>query len=224
MALLLCIDSSTTHASVAVAKGGLLLGIKTNTTQKDHASFLQPAIHTLLEEQHVTLKQIEAIAVTTGPGSYTGLRVGLASAKGLCFALHIPLIGLHTTQVISAAARKQIQEKEGFVLCPMIDARRMEVFTAVYSPLLNEMSPITPKVLASDSFDEELNRQIVYFFGDGSAKWQKICANTNARFLTTNWNSEDMIDLAEQSFQTQHFLSLAYSAPEYGKGFYFGKQ
>lgn len=224
MALLLCIDSSTTHASVAVAKDGLLLGIKTNTTQKDHASFLQPAIHTLLDELHVTLKQIEAIAVTTGPGSYTGLRVGLASAKGLSFALNIPLIGLHTTQVISAAARNQIQESEGFVLCPMIDARRMEVFTAMYSPLLKEMSPITPKVLAADSFDEELNQQIVYFFGDGSAKWQKICTNTKARFLTTNWNSKDMIALAEQSFQAQHFLSLAYSAPEYGKGFYFGKQ
>lgn len=224
MALLLCIDSSTTHASVAVAKDGLLLGIKTNTTQKDHASFLQPAIHTLLDELHVTLKQIEAIAVTTGPGSYTGLRVGLASAKGLSFALNIPLIGLHTTQVISAAARNQIQESEGFVFCPMIDARRMEVFTAMYSPLLKEMSPITPKVLAADSFDEELNQQIVYFFGDGSAKWQKICTNTNARFLTTNWNSKDMIALAEQSFQAQQFLSLAYSAPEYGKGFYFGKQ
>ena len=224
MALLLCIDSSTTHASVAVAKDGLLLGIKTNTTQKDHASFLQPAIHSLLEEHDVTLKQVEAIGVTTGPGSYTGLRVGLASAKGLCFALNIPLIGLYTTQVISSAARKQIQEKEGFVLCPMIDARRMEVFTAMYSPLLKEMSPITPKILASDSFDEELNRQIVYFFGDGSAKWQKICTNANARFLTTNWNSEDMIALAEQSFQAQQFLSLAYSAPEYGKGFYFGKQ
>lgn len=224
MALLLCIDSSTTHASVAVARDGLLLGIKTNTTQKDHASFLQPAIHTLLDELHVTLKQVEAIAVTTGPGSYTGLRVGLASAKGLSFALNIPLIGLHTTQVISAAARNQIQESEGFVFCPMIDARRMEVFTAMYSPLLKEMSPITPKVLAADSFDEELNQQIVYFFGDGSAKWQKICTNTNARFLTTNWNSKDMIALAEQSFQAQHFLSLAYSAPEYGKGFYFGKQ
>lgn len=224
MALLLCIDSSTTHASVAVARDGLLLGIKTNTTQKDHASFLQPAIHTLMDELHVTLKQIEAIAVTTGPGSYTGLRVGLASAKGLSFALNIPLIGLHTTQVISAAARNQIQESEGFVFCPMIDARRMEVFTAMYSPLLKEMSPITPKVLAADSFDEELNQQIVYFFGDGSAKWQKICTNTNARFLTTNWNSKDMIALAEQSFQAQQFLSLAYSAPEYGKGFYFGKQ
>lgn len=224
MALLLCIDSSTTHASVALAKDGLLLGIKTNTTQKDHASFLQPAIHTLLQELGLMLKQVEAIAVTTGPGSYTGLRVGLASAKGLCFALNIPLIGLHTTQVIAAAARKQIQETENFVLCPMIDARRMEVFTAVYSPDLKEVSPITPKVLTADSFAELLEQQVVYFFGDGSAKWQTICANSNARFLTTNWNSEDMVVLAEQSFQARHLLSLAYSAPEYGKGFYFGKQ
>jgi tRNA threonylcarbamoyladenosine biosynthesis protein TsaB len=224
MAVLLCIDSSTTHASVAVAKDGVLLGLKTNTTQKDHASFLQPAIHTLLDELHVTLKEVQAIAVTTGPGSYTGLRVGLASAKGLCFALNIPLIGLHTTQVISAAARKQIQESEGFLLCPMIDARRMEVFTALYSPELKEMSAITPKILTEDSFAEVLEQQMVYFFGDGSAKWQNICKSSKARFLTTNWNSEDMILLAEQSFNSQLFLSLAYSAPEYGKGFYLGKQ
>ena len=224
MAVLLCIDSSTTHASVAVAKDGVLLGIKTNTTQKDHASFLQPAIHALLKELQMALKQIEAVAVTTGPGSYTGLRVGLASAKGLCFALNIPLIGLHTTQVISAAARKQIKEKEGFVLCPMVDARRMEVFTALYSPELKEMSAITPKVLGPDSFAEVMEEQMVYFFGDGSAKWQSICNNNKARFLTTSWNTEDMILLAEQSFQTRQFLSLAYSAPEYGKGFYFGKQ
>lgn len=224
MALLLCIDSSTTHASVAVAKDGLLLGIKTNTTQKDHASFLQPAIHTLLQGLRLTSKQVEAIAVTSGPGSYTGLRVGLASAKGLCFALNIPLIGLHTTQVISAAARKQIEEDAGYLLCPMIDARRLEVFTALYSPMLKEMSPITPKVLEPDSFAEELGQQPVYFFGDGSEKWQNICTNSNAIYLTTNWNSEDMIALAEQSFKAKQFLSLAYSAPEYGKGFYFGKQ
>ena len=220
MALLLCVDSSTTHASVAVAKDGVLLGIKTNTTQKDHASFLQPAVYTLLQELQLTVKQLEAVAVTTGPGSYTGLRVGLSSAKGLCFALNIPLIGIHTTQVISAAARTHILEKDGFILCPMIDARRMEVFTALYSPDLKELSPITSKVLTADSFLELLERQPVYFIGDGSVKWQNICTNTNARFSTTNWNSADMIYLGEQLYNAKQFLSLAYSAPDYGKGFH----
>jgi tRNA threonylcarbamoyladenosine biosynthesis protein TsaB len=220
MALLLCIDSSTTHASVAVAKDGILLGIKTNTTQKDHASFLQPAIHTLLQELELTVKQLEAVAVTTGPGSYTGLRVGLASAKGLCFALNIPLIGIHTTQVISAAARKSIPEKDGFIFCPMVDARRMEVFTALYFPDLKEMSPITSKVLTVDSFQELLELQPVYFIGDGCVKWQDICTNRNARFIATNWNSGDMIELSEQLFNAKQFLSLAYSAPDYGKGFH----
>ncbi|TWI83486.1 tRNA threonylcarbamoyladenosine biosynthesis protein TsaB [Lacibacter cauensis] len=224
MALLLCIDSSTTHASVAVAKDAVLLGIKTSASQKEHASFLQPAIQNLLLELGQELKQLDAIAVTTGPGSYTGLRVAMATAKGLSFALNIPLIGIPTTLVMSAAAREQLTEEAGFVLCPMIDARRMEVFTAIYSPQLELLSPITPKVLDAGSYEQELAKTPVYFFGDGAAKWQNICTSTNARFISTNWNSKHMIAISERYYSQKQFLSLAYSAPEYGKGFHFGNQ
>lgn len=223
MALLLCIDSSTTHASVAVAKDAVLLGIKTSASQKEHASFLQPAIKNLLLELGLELKQLDAIAVTTGPGSYTGLRVAMATAKGLSFALNIPLIGIPTTLVMTVAAREQIADETGFALCPMIDARRMEVFTAIYSPKLELLSPITPKVLDADFYIQELADNPVYFFGDGATKWQNICTSNNAHFITTNWNSKHMTAISEQYYHQKQFLSLAYSAPEYGKGFHFGK-
>ncbi|RXK59811.1 tRNA (adenosine(37)-N6)-threonylcarbamoyltransferase complex dimerization subunit type 1 TsaB [Lacibacter luteus] len=224
MALLLCIDSSTTHASVAVAKDAVLHGIKTSASQKDHASFLQPAIQSLLNELGLTLTQLNGVAITTGPGSYTGLRVGMATAKGLSFALNIPLIGIPTTLVMSVAAREQLTDETGFVLCPMIDARRMEVFTAVYSSELELLSPITPKVLDSASFTEELTSRLVYFFGDGSVKWQNICTSANARFISTHWSSKNAVAIAERYYNAGNFLSLAYSAPEYGKGFHIGKQ
>ena len=224
MALLLSIDSSTTHASVAVAKDAVLLGIKTSASQKEHASFLQPAIQSLLSELSLGLNQLNAIAVTTGPGSYTGLRVAMATAKGLSFALNVPLIGISTTLVMSFAALEQLKGESKFALCPMIDARRMEVFTAVYSSALEVLLPINPKILGAASFAEQLAIQPVYFFGDGAPKWQTICTHPNARFISIDWNSKHMIGLAEQNYKQKNFLSLAYSTPEYGKGFHIGKQ
>ncbi len=220
MALLLCIDTSTTHASVALAKDAALLGIKTNKTQKDHGSFLQPAIKVLLQETGFALKDLEAIAVTSGPGSYTGLRVGFASAKGLCYALNLPLITIPTTVVMSEAARKEINTANEFILCPMIDARRMEVFTCLYTAQLDPLTAIAAKILEPGSFTAELDWQSVYFFGDGSAKWQTICQHPGAHFLQIDWNASDMTELAEKKYGQRAFTSLAYSAPEYGKEFH----
>ena len=220
MALLLCIDTSTTHASVALAKDAVVLGIKTNQNQKDHGSFLQPAIKELLQETGFALTDLQAIAVTSGPGSYTGLRVGFASAKGLCYALNLPLIAISTTVVMSSAALKEITSTNAFLLCPMIDARRMEVFTCLYTAQLDPLSSIGAKILDAGSFSAELEQQLVYFFGDGAAKWQSICQHPNARFLTIDWNAAGMIEIAEKRFQQQAFTSLAYSTPDYGKEFY----
>jgi tRNA threonylcarbamoyladenosine biosynthesis protein TsaB len=224
MALLLCIDTSTTHASVALARDEELLSIKVNQQQKDHASFLQPAIKEIMHETKFNLTDIKAIAVTSGPGSYTGLRVGFSSAKGLCYALQIPLIAISTTEVMSAAALQQINrltEKPGsFFLCPMIDARRMEVFTAVYSSELKETTANTALVLESDSFSGLLQAAPVYFFGNGADKWKSICMHQNARFIDVLWDAKDMIRLANAQFNSSSFTSLAYSTPDYGKDFH----
>ena len=220
MALLLCIDTSTTHASVALAKDAELIGIKTNQNQKDHGSFLQPAIKELMQEAGFSLSDLQAIAVTSGPGSYTGLRVGFASAKGLCYALGLPLITIPTTVVMSNAALKEIVTTDHFLLCPMIDARRMEVFTCLYTANLDPLFSIAAKILEPGSFATELEQQPIYFFGDGTAKWQSMCQHPNARFLTIDWNAARMIKIAEEQFRQQAFTSLAYSTPDYGKEFY----
>lgn len=220
MALLLCIDSSTTHASVALATNGTLIGLKINQNQKDHASFLQPAIHSLLQEANHSLKDLNAIAVTSGPGSYTGLRVGFASAKGLAYALDIPLIGIETTRLMSAAALPLLQNKRSALLCPMIDARRMEVFTAIYSTDLQPVTSISAVILTADSFAGQLAASPIFFFGDGAFKWQTICTNSNALFLKVDWNAGNMIELAERFYTQKEFISLAYSIPVYGKEFH----
>lgn len=224
MALLLCIDTSTTHASVALARDEELLCIKVNQQQKDHASFLQPAIKEIMHETKLKLADITAIAVTSGPGSYTGLRVGFASAKGLCYALQIPLIAISTTEVMSAAAlqliNQQTEKSNSCFLCPMIDARRMEVFTAVYSRELKQIAANSALILAPDSFTDLLQTAPVFFFGNGAEKWKSLCGHSNAHFIDVAWDAKNMIGLANNRLNNNHFASLAYSVPDYGKDFH----
>lgn len=224
MALLLCIDTSATHASVALARDEEVLCIKVNHQQKDHASFLQPAIKEMMYETKLTLTDVNAIAVTSGPGSYTGLRVGLSSAKGLCYALQIPLIAISTTEVMSAAAlqhiNQQTEKNSSFFLCPMIDARRMEVFTATYSAELKQITANNALILDPGSFSDLLQTAPVYFFGTGTAKWKGLCQHLNAHYFDVLWDAKDMIHLANTRFSNKNFTPVAYSVPDYGKDFH----
>lgn len=225
MSILLCIDCSTTHASVALAKDGDLILQKTNFTQKDHAAFIQPAIAELMHETDYKLADVHAVSVTSGPGSYTGLRVGFASAKGLCYALQIPLITVSTTSVMSRAAFNNLKNsdnlKEEFFICPLIDARRMDVFTAVYDHHLMEVLNPCAITLHKDSFTEFLEKGAVFFFGTGNEKWQKLCVNPNANFINVTWSAKDMLQDSFKHLQEKSFTSLALSEPEYVKAFYF---
>lgn len=224
MSVLLCIDSSTTHASVALAKDGDLILQKTNFTQKDHAAFIQPAIAELMHETNHKLTDIHAISVTSGPGSYTGLRVGFSSAKGLCYALQIPLITLSTTSVMSSAALNYLKDAgklpDTFFLCPLIDARRMDVFTAVYDQQLMEVLKPCAVTLTQDSFKGFLEKGPVFFFGTGNEKWQKLCMNPNANFINADWSAKDMLQDSFKRLKEKSFTSLALSEPEYVKAFY----
>lgn len=215
---ILCIDASVQTASVALANKNELIALKTCVQQSEHASFIQPAIQEMLNELQLDVTNITAIAVTAGPGSYTGLRVAMASSKGLCYALNIPLITLNTLEVMAYAAVLQIQKAVFY--CPLIDARRMEVFTAVYNKQLETILNPQALLLNETSFSELLNKETVCFFGNGAAKWKQVCKHPNAIFETTEWNASTMIEAAWQHFNQTNFASVAYAAPLYLKEFY----
>ncbi len=217
--ILLCIDSSVSSASIALAKGKTLLGKKICVEQKQHASFLQPAIKELLKESTININDLSAIAVVNGPGSYTGLRVSMATAKGLCYALNIPLITLGTLDVMAVAAKEQLQSID--YLCPLIDARRMEVFTALYNRELKTLLAPQAMILTEHSFAEILTENKITFFGNGAAKWQQLCTNENAVFETVDWDAASMISPVMNAFIKKEFSSLAYATPFYLKEFHF---
>src|SRR5206468_9976016 len=157
-----------------------------------------------------------AISISMGPGSYTGLRVGMAAAKGLCFALDIPLITINTLKLMASAAKDGAKH----LLCPMIDARRMEVFTAVYDQELREVAAPSNLVLTENSFQSLLERHPIVFFGNGSPKFRQLTKNSQAFFKESRFTAANMVDLAYSSFLSGEFANLAYSEPFYGKEFY----
>jgi tRNA threonylcarbamoyladenosine biosynthesis protein TsaB len=216
MALILNIDTSTENASVCLAKDELVLLLKINNLQRDHATWLHPAINEIMKELKIQLPETDAIAVTIGPGSYTGLRVGLAAAKGICYALEKPLLAVNTLLVMAHA----IKNEQADLLCPMIDARRMDVFTALYT---NKMKPVNEPVamiINETSFAEELSSKSVCFSGTGSEKFKRITTNRNALFSDALFDASHMISITHALFLKKQFSDLAYIEPTYLKEFY----
>ena len=224
MSIILNIDTSSRHAHVSVSKDGLLLNSVFNSELGEHASFLQPSIKSLLEAARLNLADLDAIAVVNGPGSYTGLRVALASAKGLCFVLQKPLICIGTLELMakSALMAKDQGSSEYDLICPMIDARRMEVFTAVFNLTLQEILPPQAMVLTPEVFESHLAKQRILFFGSGAAKWQAMAANANALFATSFDSCAAMAMISHEQFTAANFVNLAYTEPFYLKEFYTG--
>jgi tRNA threonylcarbamoyladenosine biosynthesis protein TsaB len=224
--MILSIDTATDQATISLSKDGGVLGTLENNAQKDHAAWIQMAINTLLQKEGYTMQQLQAVAVTAGPGSYTGLRVGMATAKGLCFALQIPLITISTLQAMACAAIDEWKSKASHMqaplcFCPMIDARRMEVFTAVYDENLQEI--VAPKAMILDelSFKEELNNRSLICFGNGSLKWKNVSRYPNVLFIDEKINiAKSLAKLASSLHLSQNFANLAYAEPVYLKEFY----
>lgn len=220
MSYFLNIDTATEQASVCLSEDDHVLDMLISTDQKNHASFLQPAIQTLVQRTGIQLTQIDAVAITGGPGSYTGLRVGLASAKGICFTLNKPLIIVNTLEVMAVAALENESTAEAFLICPMIDARRMEVFTAVYDQSLQTIMEPQPMILDQHSFSELLEKQSVLFFGSGAEKLKGILSHAHMRFKNGHHNAGHLARLALKPFADQSFADLAYSEPIYLKAFF----
>lgn len=221
MALILQIDTATEHASICLSKNGQSELSKISNDQKNHGSFLQPAIQEILSEYGIKIDQIDAVAVSNGPGSYTGLRVGLASAKGISYALQKPLILINTLQIIAISSiNREEHSTDSNILIPMIDARRMEVFTACYNQKLEEITAPEAKILDENSFQSVLDKNKIVFCGNGSVKFQNVCHHQNAQFSNVQHSAADMSILAFNALVEKKFADLAYCEPFYVKSFY----
>ena len=219
MALILNIDTATEGATISISEKDKVIDFITNNNQKDHASFLQPAIKTLLQNLTLPINKLNAVAVSAGPGSYTGLRVGMASAKGLCYALQIPMIALNTLEVMAWSLINQIEDNNA-LYCPMIDARRMEVFSGVYDHYLAEIIKPHPLVIDDNSFNDVLKTNKIYFSGSGLSKFKSMVDDKNAIFPDVQLTPKSMAGLSWKAYQKERFSDLFYSSPLYLKEFY----
>ncbi len=253
MSLILNIDTAIETASITLAEDGKVFRSATNESEKDHAVWIQPAIHMLMRESGWPLQNLNAVAVSIGPGSYTGLRIGLSTAKGLCYALKIPLITVGTLEAMAFSAIQNFETSDpysptqdprsraqDYLFCPMIDARRMEVFTAVYDsrfcPMidarrtevftavydssLNEVVKPHALILNQHSFEELLKGHKILFLGNGSIKFQKDCQNAHAMFKKIALDGVALATLTYRNFIGNNFAGLAYTEPLYLKEFF----
>lgn len=209
---------------VSICRDGETLAYLQNDEQNEHASFLQPAIKKILASANFTINELDAVAVVNGPGSYTGLRVGLASAKGICFVINKPLIVINSLLLMAAAMSEQTAEDKpsSSLLCPMIDARRKEVFTALYNKDLIEIISPLAMIVDENSFVHYLDKNTIAFFGDGALKWKEITAHKNALFPALTDTCYTLGKISHQMFLQHQFADLAYVEPFYLKAFFNG--
>lgn len=273
--MILLIDTSQQTGTVALSEEGVVLFSEENKIARDHAAWLHTAIERILDQAKLTVRDIEAVAVVAGPGSYTGLRVGMAAAKGFCYALKIPLITQNTLYVM-AESMKPVAQQKNALICPMIDARRNEVFTALYSfgpvtghrssafakasadkdrqpttleqpltphyagqaanrqlltneqpptahrqpPTLTELLPPQALILDKTSFETELSKNPIIFFGSGAEKWEQISISPNAVFEPQHDVIHAFAALTQHDFLLKNWADTIYSEPVYLKEFF----
>ena len=216
MALILHLETATTNCSVSLAESGQLLLLKEHASaQYSHAEELHVFMQQLMNEAGKSFDELEAVAVSKGPGSYTGLRIGVSAAKGLCYALDIPLISVST---LDSLARQKL-DQEGFII-PVLDARRMEVYSAVFTSDFEQVRQIKAEVIDETSFSDFLAKETCHIIGPGAQKCIEVIRNKNAVFHTEALPSaNDMISIAHAKWGTTSFENVAYFEPFYLKEF-----
>lgn len=223
MSLILQIETATSSCSVALARNGRSIAVKEINQRNVHAEAITVFIEELLNTAGLSYSQLDAIAVSCGPGSYTGLRIGVSTAKGLCFALDKPLVAIETLEAMAQGVshRDGYITSEKLLLCPMIDARRMEVFTAIFDAHGSRVMATKAEIVDQSSFNEMLAQNEILFFGDGSEKCKTILGdNPNARFYPGFVNSAaDLSQKAFEKFEQGEFEDVAYFEPYYLKDF-----
>lgn len=220
MSCIFHIETSTEACSVAVSEDGLAVFSKEDLKGPSHAVQLGVFVDEALSFADSRGMPLDAVAVSCGPGSYTGLRIGVSMAKGICYGRNVPLIGLPTLEVLCVPVLLHHDLPEDALLCPMIDARRMEVYAAVYDRALNSVRETAADIIDGDSYREFLDKHPVYFFGNGAAKCREKITHPNARFVDdirplAKW----MFPLAEKAVLARDFKDVAYFEPFYLKEF-----
>ena len=220
MAIILCLETATTNCSVALCEDANVIALKEdNSKGYSHAEKLHVFIDEILKENDLKIDNLDAVAISKGPGSYTGLRIGVSAAKGLCFAQDIPLISVPTLTALA----KQVTPKEGEQVISMLDARRMEVYSAIFDSAFNQIRDTKAQVLSEDSFQQELANGKVHFIGNGVAKFREICEHPNAEFVEDRLPSaKEMCSIAYDKYKISDIEDVAYFEPYYLKDFVAG--
>jgi len=219
MAVILSLETSTSVCSAAIARNGKLIDSKISFENKSHATLLTVFVKELLKKNNIQPSELDAVAVSKGPGSYTGLRIGVSTAKGICYALNAKLLAIDTLKSMAIMASQKLNEKPD-IFCSMIDARRMEVYTALYNANLEQIKDTQALIVDNNSFSELLQNNKIVFYGDGADKCKQVISSPNALFLEDIYPlAENMVELAETAYLQSDFVDVAYFEPFYLKDF-----
>jgi tRNA threonylcarbamoyladenosine biosynthesis protein TsaB len=226
MAFILNIETATPLCSISLAVNGMVISQRETLEEKSHAARLTVFIEEILKEQKLKIADLHAVAVGKGPGSYTGLRIGISTAKGLCYGANIPLIAVGSLSIlfkqvmINPTPGIQKVQKSDTLFCPMIDARRMEVFTCLFNSQGNEVEPVAASIIDQNTFQQHFAKHTMVFFGSGMEKCREILTHPNAVFIPGVYpHSSALAVLAEESYRHRRFENIAYFEPFYLKDF-----
>ncbi|SHF53130.1 tRNA threonylcarbamoyladenosine biosynthesis protein TsaB [Arenibacter palladensis] len=216
MTMILNLETATTNCSVSIARNGEIISLREdNSPNYSHSEQLHIFIEEALKGASLTFKDISAVAVSKGPGSYTGLRIGVSAAKGLCFSLDLPLISVSTLESLAM----QGHEKNYDFIIPVLDARRMEVYSAIFDAQGNRFRETKAEIINKDSFQEYAQKGSVLLIGDGAEKCQELLDHPNFSFLTALPTAKEMGELSYKKFKANDFENVAYFEPYYLKDF-----
>lgn len=221
--LILLLETATSSCSVALTENGKIIAVKEANEQNIHASHITLFIEELMKSTGKKYSDLKAVAVSKGPGSYTGLRIGVSTAKGLCYALDIPLLGIDTIEAMAYGLLSQQDIQESDLIIPMIDARRMEVYTGIFQKDLKVIEPVNAKIVDEFSFDQFEGQNLI-LFGDGAGKFKELFfGKNNISFIDFTNSAADLNELAWRKFRNNEIENVAYFEPFYLKDFLITK-
>ncbi len=219
MGAILNIETTSDVCSVALGNHGQLVDLMEEQNTRDHASKLTVLIQKLLKKNKLSVQELDGVAVSKGPGSYTGLRIGVSTAKGICYAANKPLLAVDTLKMLCRQATDKVKEEQA-LYCPLIDARRMEVYTVLFSYHLHVIKPVMAEVINAEFLARELAGAKIYFFGSGAEKIKPLISSENAGFIPDiHPSAAHMLALSEEEFLQNNFQDVAYFEPFYLKDF-----